>query len=52
MSSVVVSCSQARSACSMGYKLVGRGCRAQVPGNGVWSFEGLTPVTVALLSLL
>jgi hypothetical protein len=30
-SRVELSCSRARSACSRGYKLVGRGCRAQVP---------------------
>jgi hypothetical protein len=32
--------------------MVGRGCRAQVSGDGVRSYEGLTLVTVALLSLL
>jgi hypothetical protein len=37
---------------SRGYKLVGRGCRAQVPGDGVRSYEGLTLVTIALLSFI
>jgi hypothetical protein len=31
MSIVELSCSRARVVCSRGYKLVGRGCRAQVP---------------------
>jgi hypothetical protein len=52
MSSVELPCSRARGVCSRGYKLVGRGSRTQVPLNGVRSVEGLTLVTVALLSLL
>jgi hypothetical protein len=31
---------------------LGRGCRAQVPGDGIRSYEGLTLVTITLLSLL
>jgi hypothetical protein len=36
----------------MGYKLVRRGCGAQVLENGVRFVKGLTLVAVALLSLL
>jgi hypothetical protein len=32
--------------------LSGEGVEPKVPGNGVWSFEGLTFVSVAHLSLL
>jgi hypothetical protein len=35
-----------------GYKLVRRGRRAQVSGDGARSYEGLTLVTISLLSLL
>jgi hypothetical protein len=52
MSSLELSCFRARGVCSRGYKLVGRGCRTQVPQNGVGSIGGQTLVTVALLSLL
>jgi hypothetical protein len=50
MSSVELPCSCARDVCSRGYKLVERGCRAQVPGLCVFSLSTL--MTVALLSLL
>jgi hypothetical protein len=51
-SSVKLLCSRSRGVCSRGYKLARRGCRTQVPLNGVRSVGGLTLVTVALLSLL
>jgi hypothetical protein len=51
MSSVELPCSRARVVCSRGYKLVGRGCRAQVPSNECLVRQ-LTLVTVVLLSLL
>jgi hypothetical protein len=52
MSSVELPSSRARGVCSRGYKLAGRGCRTQVPLNGVRFVGGLTLVMVALLSLL
>jgi hypothetical protein len=50
-SSVELLCSRARVVCSRGYKLVRRGCRAQVPWYEC-SVRQLTLVTIALLSLL
>jgi hypothetical protein len=50
MSSFELSCSRARVVCSRGYKLVGRGYRAQVPGVCVFGSSAL--VTVAPLSFI